>query len=231
MPRIRSIKPEFWVSEQVMECSPTTRLLFIGLWNFCDDHGRLPLKPKQIKASIFPGDDISAIDVQGMIHELSRNKLILTYTVDEQEYLWVTGWHHQRIDKRQSPKYPGPDRCSSENTPDLFPPDRIGKEEDRIGKKEVYTVDFENFWNVYPSRQPHSNPKKPASPKFEAAIRRGVDAQVIIDGAVRYAEYIRREGTNPKHVAQATTWLNQERWNDNNSAPPRREPTQGEIAG
>lgn len=34
MARIRTIKPEFWTSEQVMGCAPLARLLFIGLWNF-----------------------------------------------------------------------------------------------------------------------------------------------------------------------------------------------------
>lgn len=31
MARIRSIKPEFWVSEQIGECSTNARLTFIGL--------------------------------------------------------------------------------------------------------------------------------------------------------------------------------------------------------
>ena len=31
MARIRSIKPEFWVSEQVAECSTSARLTFVGL--------------------------------------------------------------------------------------------------------------------------------------------------------------------------------------------------------
>lgn len=138
MARIRSIKPEFWSSEQVMDCSTTTRLLFIGMWNFCDDAGRLPNKPRQIKASVFPGDDISATDIHGMIQELSRNGLIKLYTVEEQSYLSVTGWGHQRIDKPQKPKYPDPREDCSETIPGLFPPDRIGKDrigKDRIGKK------------------------------------------------------------------------------------------------
>src|SRR4051812_10412482 len=56
MARIRSIKPEFWSSEQVMECARDTRLLFIGLWNFVDDADRMSFSSKQIKALIFPGD-------------------------------------------------------------------------------------------------------------------------------------------------------------------------------
>jgi hypothetical protein len=108
MARIRTIKPEFWTSEQVMECSPNARLLFIGLWNFCDDHGRHPYAPKQIKALIFPSDNFSAEEVAGMFAELSANGLLVPYNVEGKEYFQITGWHHQKIDKPQKPKYPEP---------------------------------------------------------------------------------------------------------------------------
>ena len=63
MARIRTIKPEFWTSEQVMECSPLARLLFIGVWNFCDDAGNHPMSAKTLKALVFPGDDITSAKV------------------------------------------------------------------------------------------------------------------------------------------------------------------------
>lgn len=132
MPRIRSIKPEFWTAGQIIECSLNARLLFIGLWNFCDDEGRHPHRPKQIKAQIFPADDLIEKDIQGMLLELSTNGLITIYTVDNQEYLQVNGWHHQRIDKPQPAKYPPPLQDVSENIQGTFPPDRIGK--DTIGE-------------------------------------------------------------------------------------------------
>jgi hypothetical protein len=141
VPRIRSIKPEFWTSAQVMECSPNARLLFIGLWNFCDDHGRHPDSAKQLKAEIFPGDEFTLECIRGMVAELASNGLVIRYTVDGKGFLTVTGWHHQRIDKRQKPKYPGPDDANakpfvddSKNDPGTFPPDRIGK--DRIGEDQ-----------------------------------------------------------------------------------------------
>lgn len=108
MARIRSIKPEFWSSAQVMECSPTARLLFIGLWNFCDDHGRHPTNAKTIKALVFPADNYATEDIRRLIDELSSNGLVSIYVVDGKEYLQVTGWHHQKIDRPQSPKYPSP---------------------------------------------------------------------------------------------------------------------------
>ena len=106
MARIRSIKPEFWTSEQVVECSTNARLLFIGMWNFCDDYGRHTFAPKQLKALIFPADDFTATDVAGMLDELVNAKLIRKYKVNDKEYLEVSGWHHQKIDKRQPA--PGP---------------------------------------------------------------------------------------------------------------------------
>lgn len=99
MARIRSIKPEFWSSEQVMECSPIARLLFVGLWNFCDDGGNHVDSEKTIKAEIFPGDDVSTVDVRRMLDELSSNSLIVYYTHENKRFLHVTGWHHQKIER------------------------------------------------------------------------------------------------------------------------------------
>jgi hypothetical protein len=41
MARIRTIKPEFWTDEKVVECSFEARLMFIGMFNFADDKGNL----------------------------------------------------------------------------------------------------------------------------------------------------------------------------------------------
>lgn len=108
MSRIRSIKPEFWSSAQVMECSALARLLFIGMWNFADDAGRLTNSAKRIKAQIFPSDDMSTDDVQRMIVELSSNDLLLIYDVAGTEYIQITGWKHQKIDHAQLSKLPAP---------------------------------------------------------------------------------------------------------------------------
>jgi hypothetical protein len=101
MARIRTIKPEFWTSEQVMECALVTRLMFIGMWNFADDNGRMTFSPKKIKAQVFPADEVSASDVSGMLDELSQHGLIKHYSVDGVEYLQITGWKHQKIDRPQ----------------------------------------------------------------------------------------------------------------------------------
>jgi hypothetical protein len=123
MARIRTIKPEFWANEKVMNCSRGSRLLFIGLWNFADDTGRLRDSAKSIRAHIFPGDDdINSEIVRGMIDELSGNGLVLKYEVNGEAYLEISGWNHQRIDKPHPSKHPPP---NSTNVPRTIPPDLI----------------------------------------------------------------------------------------------------------
>jgi hypothetical protein len=99
MARIRTIKPEFWTSEQIVECSPTARLLFIGMWNFADDAGNLPASAKTLKMQVFPGDDMTVASVTAMVDELKSAGLVVEYTAESRLYWHITGWHHQKIDK------------------------------------------------------------------------------------------------------------------------------------
>lgn len=113
MARIRTIKPEFWSSEQIMACTRGSRLLFIGIWNFADDAGRLKDSAKSIRAQVFPGDDdLNSEIVRGMVDELSANGLLQKYEVDGVGYLAITGWNHQKIDKPRPSKHPGPNSAN-----------------------------------------------------------------------------------------------------------------------
>jgi hypothetical protein len=109
MARIRTVKPEFWTSEQIMECSPNARLLFIGMWSFCDDGGNHPASAKTLKAEVFPADDFDTDDVSGWMQELVTQGLVLAYEANGKQFWHVTGWHrHQRIDQPTF-KFPAPD--------------------------------------------------------------------------------------------------------------------------
>jgi hypothetical protein len=108
MARIRTVKPEFWTSEQVMECSPIARLAFIGMWSFCDDAGIHPASAKTLKAEVFPGDDITATEIEALVGELLATDLLVEYEAAGKRYWHVTGWHHQRIDQ-PTYKHPRPD--------------------------------------------------------------------------------------------------------------------------
>jgi hypothetical protein len=110
--RIRTTKPEFWRSKDTARLSFPHRLLFIGLWNYCDDNGVGEDDEALIRADLFPRDDVQEASelVRGGLQELSRNGQILRYedTGTGRKYLMVTGWHHQRIDKPSQCKKPFP---------------------------------------------------------------------------------------------------------------------------
>lgn len=182
MARIRTVKPEFWSSEQVMSCTPLARLLFIGIWNFCDDGGNHPLSPRTIKALVFPGDDITVESVDGLLGELKSSNLIALYSVEGKTYLHVRGWRHQKIDKRTF-KYPafigGPDESSpsgsrvldeeSSNGSRALTPGREGEGNGRDqhhshnAGEEIPSSGFEGFGDLEELPQQEGEP--PVDPK------------------------------------------------------------------
>ena len=107
MARNRTISPDFWTWEAVIDCAPMTRLLFIGLWNFADDGGVQPLRPRTIRMQVFPGDAIDEEAVRAMIGELVSRKLVRTFEVEGQAYLSIVDWEQiQSVGKRARRRYP-----------------------------------------------------------------------------------------------------------------------------
>jgi hypothetical protein len=105
MPRIRTVKPDFWMSEQVGKCSIPARLLFIGLWNYCDDQGIHPASFYRLRLEIFAGDNFTDKDISQLISELLNAGLLIEYEAKNKIYWKVTGWHHQKIN-RPNAKFP-----------------------------------------------------------------------------------------------------------------------------
>jgi hypothetical protein len=174
MARIRTIKPEFWTSEQIAECSPNARLMFIGLWNFCDDYGRHPASAKRLKMEVFPAD---SIEVRPLVKELLVAGLIEEYETEGQSFWQVTGWgKHQKIDSPTS-KYPDRfgeysatiRRTSNERSPlekDKEKDKELEKEKENKARfvkptiEEIFeyckdrgnVVDAVSFWNFYEAK-------------------------------------------------------------------------------
>ncbi|WP_426805362.1 hypothetical protein [Stenotrophomonas sp. SrG] len=200
MARIRSIKPEFWSSEQVMECSPMARLLFIGLWNFCDDGGNHVASAKTVKAEIFPGDDIASTDVQRMLDELSSNSLIAFYTNGGKDYLHVTGWKkHQKID-RPTFKHPSFSNDHRRALDESSPPEGNGEEGNGEEGKEHSSLRSESS----PQLALTGDPTAPADLKAKRADR---IRQIAEDARTAYNAILAK----PHGQLPACTLLNKSR--------------------
>jgi len=92
--RARNIKKEFWENEEVADCDPIARLLFIGLWCYSDKEGLFEWRPKRIKALIFPYDGFK---IDKYLDELLEVRLIEKYAFEGKEYGNVINFKkHQR---------------------------------------------------------------------------------------------------------------------------------------
>jgi hypothetical protein len=106
MPRIRTIKPEFWTSPQVVHVPVPARLLFIGTWNFADDNGNLQHDAEKLKLQVFPADEI---DVAPLLDSLIAHGLLTEYSVSGRRYLHIPGFRdHQVINRPSRGAYPLP---------------------------------------------------------------------------------------------------------------------------
>lgn len=115
MARMRTVKPGFFTSEGVAPGLPfRTRLFFVGLWTYCDDHGRGKDNVRLIKADVWPLDDDVTLEVIDRdLDALVRSGHVVRYGHEGVRYLAVQNWHFH-----QKPNHPTPTQI-----PD--PPTRI----------------------------------------------------------------------------------------------------------
>ncbi len=83
--------------------------------------------------------------------------------------------------------------------------DRIKEDSKKVIKE--YTSHFETFWKAYPRK----TARGAAGKAYTAAMKRATPEE-IFEGVKRYAKA--REGENKHFTAHASTWLNADRWLD-----------------
>ena len=81
------VKPDFFDSGSLAECSHSARLAFIGLWVMGDDNGNVKFSVKKLKKQIFPFDDMPDADFVSLLAELERVGCIKAYEADGEEYV------------------------------------------------------------------------------------------------------------------------------------------------
>lgn len=131
MPRARNIKPAFFTNEELVELPMSDRLLFIGLWTLADREGRLEDRPKRIKMSLFPADDINVDEALSRLREVG---FIQRYQVDSKGYIQIQNFakhqnpHHKEApsnipcpDKPQTNPSQAPDKASADPADILIP--------------------------------------------------------------------------------------------------------------
>jgi hypothetical protein len=97
MARIRTIKPEFFTSSDIVGLSAFARLLYVALWCEADREGRLKWRPDTYKLRYFPAD---GVDINALANELTAHGLVVLYG---EGLAWIpTFKDHQHINPREA---------------------------------------------------------------------------------------------------------------------------------
>lgn len=101
MARIRTIKPEFFTSADILALTPLARLFYVSLWCEADREGLLNWNPETLKFRYFPKDKV---DIETLASELIENELIVILVGDDgREYAEIPSFAtHQVINNRES---------------------------------------------------------------------------------------------------------------------------------
>ncbi|WP_330457424.1 hypothetical protein OIB37_11240 [Streptomyces sp. NBC_00820] len=122
MARIRTIKPEAFVSESLAEVSVEAERTFFGLLTQADDHGRHRDNAAIIAGLLWPlRAEHTSVHVEDDLQQLANAGLICRYTgCDGRRYLHVVSWsQHQKIDKPSQSRLPS---CPQHQTADRCAP-------------------------------------------------------------------------------------------------------------
>ena len=206
MARIRTIKPEFFTSEDIVGMTPLARLFYVSLWCESDREGRLEWKPGTFKMRYLPGDNC---DVAELGKELIAKGLIILYVVDGKQYAEIpTFTEHQVINNREAPStLPARDKNASRTR---APRVKAEGKEGREGKgKEPASSRFDEFWGSWPK----SERKQDKSKCAEKWKTQGFDAiadQILADVAIKKQTQKWKSG----FIEAPEVYLNNKRWED-----------------
>lgn len=77
------------MNEDIIELPYEARLLFIGLWILADREGRLENRPKKIKMSLFPADEINVVE---QLENISKFGFIELYNADGTDVIQIVNF-------------------------------------------------------------------------------------------------------------------------------------------
>lgn len=244
MARIRTIKPEFFTSEDIVSLTPLARLFYVSLWCEADREGRLSWKTKTLKMRYFPADDC---DIDELAGELLDAGLIEIYEDEGKQYAFIPSFEkHQIINNRESASVlPGPKMSKKGNstsscanptrekdasgTRDEFAHEQLtdasgtrgdateGKEgkERKEGNARAAGVGFAEFWIAYPRKVSKGQAEK-------AFAKLNPDEHLLgtILAAVQRAKT--RDGWRKdggQFIPYPASWLNARGWEDEDLMP------------
>lgn len=212
MARIRTIKPEFFTSEDIVSLSPFARLLYIALWCEADREGRMKWLPKTFKMRYLPADQV---DIAALCDEILSAKLIVMYG-DGLAYI-PAFLDHQHINPRETASnLPDPHASGTRRHASV-----THREEGKERKECTHASrdGFVEFWEAYPRKVGKGEAEK----QWRKA--KGIDLQAVLKAIERARGTEQWQKDGGQFIPHPSTWLSQRRWEDDPVASAPNHPT------
>lgn len=213
MARIRTIKPEFFTSEDIVSRSPIARLFYVALWCEADREGRMEWKPGTFKLRYLPGDDVTVDEVAS---ELIDAGLICIYTVGEKQYAEIPSFKkHQVINNREADSaIPTREHASTTRGARVKAPSARAKAEGeegkgKEGKEPASSTRFDDFWNAWPKSERKQDRSKCAD-KWKSNGFDDLSEVILADIATKKLTQKWQGG----FIEAPEVYLNNRRWED-----------------
>jgi hypothetical protein len=210
--RIRTIKPEFFTSGDIVSLTPLARLFYVSMWCEADREGRLEWKPQTFKFRYLPGD---SVEVSDLACELQKVGLLFIYEVDGKQYAEIpTFAKHQVINNREAASTL-PARVSTREPRVKVASPRAKAEGRKEGREpRVNALRFGEFWESWPPND-RKQDRKACEAKWAAQkLDEAADA-ILADVAVKKASRKWQEG----FIEAPEVYINNRRWEDNAGEP------------
>lgn len=208
---MRTIKPEFWTDDKIVDLDVLAKLLYIGLWNFADDEGYLEASVRRIKRLVFPDNNYK---VEEAIEGLLEAGVLARCGSDQGELLKIVKFRdHQKPQHPTPTKFTGITRISDTPHEDSRNPHEAssGRGEESSGEVASPRVTEDDFDKAY-SHWPKKTERAKSFDKFKAAAKKlGLD--VITAHVIRFGDAYALT-TERRFVPALNVWLNGERWTD-----------------
>ena len=214
----RYLKPGICDSESIDLCDPLAECLFYRLLVNVDDYGRLDARLPVIKARCFPlKDSLSTKDIECLLVTLVRANLIQVYTTANGSiFLQMLKWDN--VPRSKESKFPAfddsciqvyTDACALHTNLPVTVTETVTKTgtETQTPKKLAaeYSAEFLEAWEYYPPKSGAN--KKGAFKAWNARLKAGASAAVILDGVKRYALYCKASCIEPRYTFQPQTFF------------------------
>lgn len=207
MARIRTIKPEFFTSEDIVSVTPLSRLFYISLWCEADREGRMEWKPRTLKIRYFPMDDC---DINAMSQELQDRGLIELYEIDGRTYAEIPAFKkHQVINNREAESaIPARVKVASKRVSGEGRKEGKGKE----GKEQPSQTRFDDFWSTWP-KSDRKQDKSKCQEKWADFDLDSIAEKVLAD--VETKKLTRKwQDDDGRYIEAPLVYLNNRRWED-----------------